>query len=91
LRSPSPRFWAPALGRPPPDLTLRPPASTGVALDIHSGRPNPQWKLTADQDTHLRNLIASLPRVSGTPPQGGLGYSGFSVSVVEQALADLLR
>lgn len=66
----------------PPQVTLQPSASTAVTLGLYSGRPNPQWELTADQDTHLHQIVASLPRVSGVAPQGGLGYSGFTVAVI---------
>jgi hypothetical protein len=51
-----------------------------VSLGIYSGRPNPEWVLTAEQVAVLDAEIAMLPDASGTPPTGGLGYHGFTVT-----------
>jgi len=51
-----------------------------VSLGLYSGRPDPEWVLTADQVAVLDAEIALLPDASGTPPAGGLGYHGFTVT-----------
>jgi hypothetical protein len=51
-----------------------------VALGIYSGRPDPEWVLTAAQVAVLDAEIAMLPDATGTPPAGGLGYHGFTVT-----------
>jgi hypothetical protein len=50
-----------------------------VSLGIYSGRPDPSWPLTESQSAHLDELLAALPSKSGSPPEGGLGYHGFSL------------
>jgi len=58
-----------------------------VTLDVFSGRPNPSWSLTADEEQELARRIQGLP-LSGTPPlEGDLGYRGFKlVAPVRDAL-----
>jgi hypothetical protein len=51
-----------------------------VVLGIYSGRPDPEWVLTAEQVAVLDAEIAMLPDATGTPPAGGLGYRGFTVT-----------
>jgi hypothetical protein len=51
-----------------------------VVLGIYSGRPDPEWTLTAEQVAVLDAEIAALPDVNGTPPAGSLGYHGFTVT-----------
>lgn len=58
--------------------------SVNVTLGIYSGRPDPSWELSDVQVAALVGQLASLPVENGTPPQGGLGYHGFSI-LVEQA------
>ncbi len=66
---------------PLPGMTLSPAEGATVTLGIYSGRPDPTWGLTAVQVARLRELVAALPVANGEPPQGGLGYHGFSVSL----------
>jgi hypothetical protein len=68
-------------------VTPTPVASGGAAteevrvvLGIYSGRPDPEWVLTADQTAVLDAEIAALPDATGMPPAGGLGYHGFTVT-----------
>jgi hypothetical protein len=56
-----------------------------VVLGIYSGRPDPTWPLTAAEIGDLDRIIAALPEVVGTPPTGGLGYHGFTVTGSEGA------
>ena len=51
-----------------------------VTLGIYSGRPDPEWTLTPEQVAVLDAEMAMLPGASGTPPSGGLGYHGFTVT-----------
>lgn len=54
-----------------------------VELDIYSGRPNPAWTLTAEQEGDFRGLLARL-RAAGFAPAGvptpDLGYRGLLVT-----------
>lgn len=49
-----------------------------VTLGLYSGRPDPTWTLSDVQTARIIGLLTSLPTTSGTPPQGGLGYRGFT-------------
>ncbi len=59
-----------------------------VTLGIYSGRPDPSWVLTEVQVAALVGQLASLPVTNGVPPQGGLGYHGFSILLHEAGQAD---
>ena len=50
-----------------------------IVLGIYSGVPDPTWTLTDDQATELATALASLTRVEGPAPVGGLGYHGFTI------------
>ena len=57
-----------------------------VQLDIFSGRPNPYWMLSKEEESKLVDQIlanpnAMLPLSADT---GGLGYRGFIVELVNQ-------
>ena len=55
-----------------------------VSLEIFSGRPNPVWQLTADECTAVMRLLEALPETSPAENTGGLGYSGFLLSVTPE-------
>jgi len=59
-----------------------------VSLGIYSGRPDPSWNLTDAQAAVVESAIAALPNTTGTPPQGGLGYHGFTLLVDRPGQAD---
>lgn len=59
-----------------------------VTLGIYSGRNDPSWVLTETQATAVSRLIDGLNAVVGTPPQGGLGYHGFTLVVRSAGHAD---
>jgi hypothetical protein len=63
----------------PPGIV--PGAVVSVSLGIYSGRPDPSWPLTETQTAELGRLSGSLPSAVGEPPEGGLGYHGFTVVV----------
>jgi hypothetical protein len=48
-----------------------------VTLDVFSGRPNPSWSLSADEQQELVRRLQGLPSVDGPSPEGDLGYRGF--------------
>jgi hypothetical protein len=50
-----------------------------VVLGLYSGRPDPQWTLTAEQAATLNKALGTLAKSTGTPPVGGLGYHGFTI------------
>ena len=57
--------------------------SLEVTLNIFSGRENPRWTLSDDQESELIDRIATItkPTFSKTPGSAGLlGYRGFTVS-----------
>jgi len=57
-----------------------PAADVQVTLGIYSGRPDPSWTLTTAETAALDALLADLPSVTGSPPAGGLGYHGFTIT-----------
>jgi hypothetical protein len=59
-----------------------------VSLGIYSGRPDPSWDLTEAQVAQVGSAIEALPVTSGTPPQGGLGYHGFTLALQRSGEAD---
>jgi len=69
-------------------LADSPLPSVTVTLGIYSGRPDPTWTLTDVQVAALVGQLASLTVTNGVPPQGGLGYHGFSMLVHEAGKAD---
>jgi hypothetical protein len=75
-------------GGPLARLANTPLPTVTVTLGIYSGRPDPSWTLTDVQAAALVGQLASLPVTSGTAPQGGLGYHGFSILLHQAAQAD---
>jgi len=65
-----------------------PPTRITVTLGIYSGRPDPSWDLTAAQVAQVDAAIAALPATAGTPPEGGLGYHGFTLLLGRPGEAD---
>jgi predicted small lipoprotein YifL len=59
-----------------------------VTLGVYSGRPDPSWDLTAAQVARVEAAIAALPVTTGTPPEGGLGYHGFTLLLGRPGKAD---
>ena len=51
-----------------------------ATLLIYSGRPDPDWALTAEDLERLASIAAGLTPTEGGPPEGGLGYRGFRVT-----------
>ena len=62
------------------------PSEVRVTLGIYSGRVDPSWLLSADEAATLDAMIASLPEQFGIPPEGGLGYHGFTIELPGQTL-----
>jgi hypothetical protein len=50
-----------------------------VTLGIYSGRPDPSWILTDAQAADVDAAIQGLAVTTGNPPDGGLGYHGFTL------------
>lgn len=57
-----------------------PPEPAEVELDIFSGRPNPTWKLSAEETSQFLGLLRELPSTEPGWFDAGLGYRGFAVS-----------
>lgn len=51
-----------------------------VELDIWSGRPNPTWTLTPEEEAELAKLLQGLKGIEKTAEPPGLGYRGFVLS-----------
>ena len=50
-----------------------------VEIDIHSGRPNPVWRLDAAQSVELHAKLRALDSASAGTLPDGLGYRGLRV------------
>lgn len=65
-----------------------PAARLTVTLGIYSGRPDPSWELGDAAATALLARIDALPATIGVPPEGGLGYHGFTLLVRRTGMPD---
>jgi photosystem II stability/assembly factor-like uncharacterized protein len=65
---------------PIPTGSVSPGGTIVVTLGIYSGRPDPAWTLTVEQAAAVDGMLAALPDGTGTPPVGGLGYHGFTIT-----------
>jgi hypothetical protein len=57
--------------------------ATMVTLDVFSGRPNPTWQLTPDEERELNGRMTSMSTFTHQRPTGvvgGLGYRGFLIT-----------
>ncbi|ABD87421.1 hypothetical protein [Rhodopseudomonas palustris] len=57
--------------------------ATVVTMDVYSGRPNPVWRLSDQEESALNERLSSLSRLTDQRPSGivgGLGYRGFTVA-----------
>jgi hypothetical protein len=57
--------------------------TTTVTLDVFSGRPNPTWQLSEQQEQELTERMSSAKTLTAQRPSGvfgGLGYRGFVLS-----------
>jgi hypothetical protein len=70
----------PSATSPDPIRSVAPAGLVGVTLGIYSGRPDPTWTLTVAEAAGLDAALASLPDGTDTPPVGGLGYHGFTIT-----------
>ena len=75
-----------APGEPTPSLSAPgEPTPVGLAdevrvtLGIYSGRADPTWMLAGAEAAAVERAIQALPEAAGSPPEGGLGYHGFTV------------
>ena len=68
--------------------SVAPATEMTVSLGIYSGRPDPSWDLTDAQAAQVESAIEALPVTTGTPPQGGLGYHGFTILIRRPGQAD---
>jgi hypothetical protein len=71
-----------------PGQTSQPGHPTSVTLGIYSGRPDPSWTLTDAQAAELSLRLGLLSAAFGNPPEGGLGYHGFTIVTAAAGLAD---
>jgi photosystem II stability/assembly factor-like uncharacterized protein len=71
---------SPNAASPSSTRSIAPAGPVVVTLGIYSGRPDPAWTLTVDEAAAVDAALAALPDGTGTPPVGGLGYHGFSIT-----------
>jgi hypothetical protein len=57
-----------------------------VAFDVYSGRVNPAWDLSAEECKELLKRLNALPVADKAINDGGLGYSGFSLTITADTL-----
>jgi hypothetical protein len=50
-----------------------------VILEVFSGRPNPSWTFSADEEQELTRRLQGLPPSAQSPAEGDLGYRGFRI------------
>ena len=55
-----------------------------VTLHLFSGRPNPIWTLTQNDEEYLKQLLESAENLASAPFRG-LGYRGFSILETDAA------
>src|SRR3954454_19332066 len=48
-----------------------------VTLDVFSGRPNPSWTLSVNEEAELARRLQTLPPSFQSPAGSDLGYRGF--------------
>jgi hypothetical protein len=61
-----------------------------ITADVFSGRPNPAWVLTDEQEarTVLRELAQNRTLIAqAAPPEASLGFRGFFVELLSDELA----
>ena len=51
-----------------------------VEVDLFSGRPNPSWRLTAEESAEFLNRFSALPQTDAGKTHENLGYRGLIVS-----------
>lgn len=58
-----------------------------VMLDIFSGKPNPNWEITSDEEAYLHTLLLKLqPKSSADFSNMNLGYRGFILSSIQDRI-----
>jgi len=62
-------------------------AAMTVELEVFSGRPNPAWKLSAEESRAVVEMLKDLPAVQAVRADSGLGYRGFVLSNPEHMAA----
>jgi hypothetical protein len=64
--------------------------TTVITMDIFSGRSNPTWQLTDEEEKKLNDRVLSLTTMTHQRPSGvvgGLGYRGFAITRHDPAFA----
>ncbi len=62
-----------------------------VELDVYSGRPNPVWRLSAEQTGTVLGMLHALAPAPLRATPDGLGYRGVLVTVADPATGAPLR
>jgi hypothetical protein len=59
-----------------------PPEEHGrVTVSVFSGRPNPTWPLSSEEQAFIQTSLPTFPTTTAQVPDGGLGYQGFSIEL----------
>jgi hypothetical protein len=71
------------MSSPPSTHLEQAQTSARVTMDVYSGRPNPEWNLSADQIAELRKRLSSpaAPAKSDAKVSDDLGYRSMQVLV----------
>ena len=77
--TPIPTAAVPPPSAPGEPTPVGPADEVRVTLGIYSGRADPTWTLAGAEAAAVERAIQALPEAAGSPPEGGLGYRGFTV------------
>jgi hypothetical protein len=78
--TPIPTTAEPSSSAPGEPTPVGPADEVRVTLGIYSGRADPTWTLAGAEAAAVEHAIQALPEAAGSPPEGGLGYHGFTVA-----------
>lgn len=83
----------PAAAPVPAGVTLAKEEITGIQVElmVFSGRANPRWPLTTDEQERVHGLLAQAAPAATQPIEGQLGYSGFSLTLHTATERRMLR
>ena len=62
-----------------------------VEMMVFSGRPNPRWTLTTEEQERMGELLAQAAPADSQPIEGQLGYTGFNLTLQTATERRMLR
>jgi hypothetical protein len=91
--SDQPMPLTPAAPTQPAGITLAKEEITGIQVEmmVFSGRVNPRWSLTAQEQARVHELLAQAAPGAAQPIEGQLGYTGFNLTLQTATERIMLR